>query len=121
MSGSGGAGRPPGDPTRSAQPVTNAEEPPARPPREPPRDATPPRTFAAEGVVWQARLAGKGAWGTGSYGLGLVEAIHFALAASPTVPLREALVPSGRFEYLFDSELVDLLAGATPIEPPKPR
>lgn len=120
MSGAG-TGRPSGDPTRSARPATNADEPPSGPPRELPRDATPSRTFEADGVAWQARLAGKGAWGTGSYGLGLVEAVHFAIAASPAVPLREALVPSGSFEYLFDSELVELLAGATPIEPPKPR
>jgi hypothetical protein len=66
--------------------------------------------------MWIARLGGKGACGTGSYGLGLVEAVHFFEPSEPERPLREALVARGRFEGLFDEELSRMLTGARPIE-----
>ena len=53
--------------------------------------------------------------GTGSYGLGLVEAVHFSAADEPDRPLREALLARGRFDTLFDDELGRLFDAATPI------
>jgi hypothetical protein len=84
-------------------------------------DPPPGRTFTAEGRTWVARVAGHGALGTGHYSLGLVEAVHFALAEAPDVPVREALLPRGRLDALFESELAALLAGATPIVVPDRR
>lgn len=68
-------------------------------------------------------MAGKGAWGSGAYGLGMVVAVHFARAEAPDKPVREALLPRGRFVGLFDEELRALLASATPITaaPPSSR
>jgi hypothetical protein len=79
------------------------------------------RTFTAEGRTWVVRVAGHGALGTGHYSLGPVEAVHFALAEAPDVPVREALLPRGRLDALFESELTALLAGATPIVVPDRR
>jgi hypothetical protein len=64
-------------------------------------------------------VAGKGASGTGAYGLGLIEAVHFFAADAPDQPLREALIPRNRFSGLFDAELAELLARATPIVVPE--
>jgi hypothetical protein len=58
---------------------------------------------------------GKGACGTGSYGLGLVEAVHFSDPGAPDRALWEALLPFGRFEALFADELVRLLLSARPV------
>lgn len=105
------------EPTSPVKPLTRGRgdtRPPA-PPRELERAASDERQFVAEDRSWIARIAGKGACGTGSYGLGLVDAVHFCDAAEPAVPLREALLAHGRFETLFDDELVALLARATPI------
>lgn len=121
MSNEPGRARPPQDPTSAVKPAQRAEPPPPPAPRELPGAPVLPREFECDGVVWLARLAGKGACGTGSYGLGLVEAIHFAIRETPDLPLREALLPRGRFEMLHDSELIELLAAATPIEQPKQR
>jgi hypothetical protein len=79
------------------------------------------RSFEAEGRTWVVRVAGYGALGTGHYSLGPVEAVHFALADAPDVPVREALLPRGRLDAMFDSELAALLAGATPIVVPDRR
>ena len=104
----------------SPQPV-HGEAP--RPPRELAPDPDETRTFDVDGESWTARVAGKGAWGSGAYGLGMVVAVHFARAEAPDKPLREALLPRGRFVGLFDEELRALLASATPITaaPPSSR
>jgi hypothetical protein len=91
------------------------DAPPPSPPHELSPETGESREFEAEGSRWVARLAGKGASGTGSYGLGLIDAVHFCAADRPDRPLREALLARGRFELLYDSELAALLAGAKPI------
>lgn len=91
------------------------DTPPPAPPHELTHNEACERQFVHEGNEWIARLGGRGACGTGSYGLGLVEAIHFCAAAEPARPLREALIARGRFESLYDTELADLLRTARPI------
>lgn len=107
----------PHEPTSAAKPSVRGrgDAPPPAPPQELPRDPAGEREFEAEGRRWVARLAGKGAAGTGAYGLGLVDAVHFCAADRADRPLREALLPHGRFSHLFDDELRALLAGARPI------
>jgi hypothetical protein len=104
------------DPAPAAGPHEEAD---AGPPPQPPRELTPPSAelweFQAEDTTWVAWVSGRGAYGTGSYGLGLVEAVHFAHADQPERPLREALIARGRFNGLFTEELRVLLAAATPI------
>lgn len=106
----------PHEPTAAVKPSTRGRDtaPPA-PPQELPRPESGERQFVAAGRTWIARLSGKGAYGTGSYGLGLLDAIHFCAADAPTRPVREALLARGRFETLFDAELARLLDSATPI------
>jgi hypothetical protein len=113
--------RPPHEPTATVKPASlhHGDAPPPSPPHELPRTGASDRRFEHGGRAWLARLAGKGACGTGSYGLGLVEAIHFHDAADPNRPLREALLARGRFESLFDDELVRLLTDAVPIVTPE--
>jgi hypothetical protein len=87
-----------------------------------PEDA---RRFTTADGEWLAWLSGAGAVGTGAWGLGHIEAVHFARSAEPARPLREALLPRGRFDGLFDAELEKLLAAAVPIldpadRPPRP-
>lgn len=77
------------------------------------------RRFHHGGEEWQAWVSGGGALGTGALGLGPVDAVHFARAAEPGRPLREALLARGRFDGLFDEELAVLLDGATPIVIPE--
>jgi hypothetical protein len=109
---------------RSRDPASAADDaarrhgdgPPPAAPRELARAAVDARQFVHENVRWVAWLSGRSAWGTGAYGLGLVEAVHFGHADSPTVPLYEALLARGRFECLYDSELIELLRGAKPID-----
>ncbi|NLG61930.1 MAG: hypothetical protein GX539_06760 [Candidatus Cloacimonetes bacterium] len=66
-------------------------------------------------------MAGKGAWGSGAYGLGMVVAVHFAPATAPHLPEREALLARGRFAGLYDEELRELFEKATPIVRDQPR
>jgi hypothetical protein len=85
-----------------------------------PHDSDPPptsepRRFEVQGQVWVARLAGNGAGGTGAWGLGSLNAVHFSMEADPDTPLFEALLPGGRLEFLFPEELAALLAMARPI------
>lgn len=110
----------PHDPTAPVKPATRGrgDTPPPAPPHELSQQIVGARQFENEGRMWIARLSGKGAFGTGSYGLGLVEAVHFCAAEEPERPLREALVARGRFEGLYENELVRLLKGARPIETP---
>lgn len=116
--GRGAGGRPPESAGTPAEPAASgrpAEAPPVAAPAGLPHAHVTTRSFECDGVVWEARVAGQGVWGTGNYALGLVEAIYFATAVAPDVPLREVLVPRGRFATLYDSELVELFAAATPI------
>lgn len=107
----------PHEPTSTAQPPTRSrgDHPPPRPPHELPAAPAAERQFEHGGQQWVAWISGKSACGTGSYGLGLLEAVHFAAAGDPEKPLREALLARGRFDTLFDPELRRLLDGATPI------
>jgi len=93
-------------------------DPTERPP-EPPRELEPEpadtRHFTAGAGEWQAWVSGKAAGGTGGYGLAMMVAVHFARAEAPDEPLFEALLPRGRFGSLYDEELRELLARATPI------
>src|SRR5690606_18818807 len=63
------------EPTAAVKPATRGrgDTPPPTPPHELPRDAQVEHRFTHEGRSWLARLSGKGACGTGSYGLALVE------------------------------------------------
>jgi hypothetical protein len=111
---------PPADPTSPVQPVTGGKDaPPPSPPHELPQAEGIERRFEVAGRSWIARLQGKGTSGTGAYGLGLVEAVHFFDANDPERPVAEALLAHGRFADLFDVELAELLAHATPIVLPE--
>ncbi len=76
------------------------------------------RAFACDAEEWVAWVSGAGAYGTGVHSLGNVEAVHFARAAAPELPVREALVPAGILEGLYDEELIAVLRSATPIVEP---
>ena len=108
---------PPHEPTAPYKPIVRGrgDTPPPAPPRQLPQASAEDRHFTHAGRAWIARLAGKGAAGTGSYGLGLVEAVHFYDAAEPARPVSEALLAHGRFPTLYDSELGMLMERATPI------
>ena len=110
---------PPHEPTRHVLPAAQDQGRGDAAPPEPPRelDAAPAveHAFSGDGEAWVARLAGKGACGTGSYGLGLVEAVHFFRAAEPARPVREALLARGRFPALYGAEVEALWRAATPI------
>lgn len=84
------------------------------------RPHAPQRMFAHEGVEWLARVVGEAAVGTGGLAPATMEAIGFCRAAAPDVPVREALLPCGRFAALFDEELCELLRTAPPVAPPPP-
>lgn len=74
------------------------------------------RTFEAEGVEWTVRTAGMGLYGTGPLGTARLVAVHFYREDRPDRPMREALVPGGRFPHLRAEELKTLFERATPIE-----
>lgn len=113
--------RPPHEPTAPVKPVTRGrgDTPPPAPPHELRHEAADERQFEHEGRTWIARLGGKAACGTGSYGLGLVEAVHFYDAPDADRPQREALIAHGGFHGLYDAELIRLLAEARPVVPPR--
>lgn len=75
-----------------------------------------------DGVEWVAWVSGTGAAGTGSHGLGLLDAVHFApVANGDRRQHREALLGRGRFPNLFDDELLTLFRSATTLtETPPP-
>lgn len=89
---------------------------PDAPPFPPPRELEPHTgicvPFEFEGEPWIARAAGKGAGGTGSYGLAMMEAVHFCRASEPVTPLYETLVAAGALAGLFPDELCVLLQRA---------
>ena len=68
-----------------------------------------PRAFQCDGLEWVAWTSGDSAYGTGVIGPAALQAVHFAHAAAPALPLFEALLPAGRFALLFDEELAALL------------
>jgi hypothetical protein len=105
------------DPVTRVRPETRTspDAPPPDPPRELERDTGFCRPFEHAGENWIARAAGKAAGGTGAYGLGMIEAVHFALAADPAQPLFEALIAAGSLSALYDEELGALLRGASRI------
>lgn len=109
--------RPPHEPTAPVKPATRGrgDSPPPAPPHELKHEQGCERQFEHEGRTWIARLGGKSAFGTGSYGLGLLEAVHFFGHEEPERPVREALLARGRFEGLFDSELRQLLQQSRPV------
>ena len=106
----------PADPTSRTEPAGEHDETPPQPSGTVGSRAHGTELhFEAEGKNWLARVAGKGAAGTGAYGLGLIEAVHFFAAEAPDRPIREALIARGRFGGLYEAELAELLARATPI------
>ena len=74
------------------------------------------REFEHEQEPWLAQVAGAGAYGTGRNGRARLVAVHFFREADPETPIREALVPAGRFPHLRPEELRSLFQRATPIE-----
>lgn len=84
-----------------------------------PRDPEPPTlefTFETEEGGWLARVAGDGSYGTGRVGAARLLAVHFYHQDDPDTPLREALLPAGRFPHLREEELREMFDRATPIE-----
>lgn len=75
-------------------------------------EVTAARRFTHDGGEWIAWASGGGAYGTGALGAAAVEAVHFARASDPAVPLFEALLPAGRFIGLYDDELINLFRAA---------
>jgi hypothetical protein len=78
------------------------------------------RSFTLEGREWVARIAGEGVGGTGARGGAYLVAVQFHPAGdgaegdredSP----REALLPRGRFELLYEEELRELFRTARPL------
>ena len=114
---------PPHEPTRHVLPAAQehgrGDAEPPEPPRELPGEPAGELEFDVQGEAWLARLSGKGACGTGSYGLGLVEAVHFARVTAPELPVREALIARGRFPNLYPAELVVLWHRSTVIPRPE--
>lgn len=82
-----------------------------------PGQHAPERAFQASGRTWVARVAGEGLGGTGRLATATFVIVHF-LAEGEQAPRFEALLPRGRFDGLFDSELQELLARARPLPPP---
>jgi hypothetical protein len=76
------------------------------------------RSLVCDDVEWVAWVSGGSAYGTGNRGLGNVEAVHFAHASAPTVPVKEALIARGRFESLYDEELIEVLRAACKVVDP---
>lgn len=100
-----------------------ADQGPESFPEAPEAPAVPPgeRRFIANGEEWIARIAGEAMGGTGWAGGAHFVSIRFCRADAPDVPLREVLTAGGRFDFLYDEELVDLLRRAVRIVPPDTR
>jgi hypothetical protein len=73
------------------------------------------REFTVDGEVWLARIAGEGVGGTGTGAVAFLVAVRFYSAAAPEQAVREVLIPRGRFEMLYDEELVELFRTARPL------
>lgn len=74
------------------------------------------RRFSVDGDDWLARQAGVGSGGTGEVGLARLVAVRFYRPEQPERARREALLPTGRLENMYDDELRDLFRQAQPIE-----
>lgn len=81
----------------------------------------PHRVFECDDQKWVVWTSGASAYGTGTQGPAALEAVHFAHAAAPTVPLYEALLAAGRFWSLFDAELAALLRASVRVVDPSER
>ena len=73
------------------------------------------RAFVCDDEEWLVWASGGGAYGTGRWSLGNVEAVHFARSSAPTQPVLEALLATGRLADLFDDELRALFRSARPV------
>lgn len=78
------------------------------------------RTIVVDGMEWVAKLAGGGVAGAGELGGAYLVVIRFQPAAAEgsarrNGAVREALIPRGRFENLYDEELVELFRSAKPV------
>lgn len=76
----------------------------------------PVRRFSLGDDEWVARLAGQGYGGTGDRSPGYFAAVRFFRADAPDRPVREALIPRGRFDSLYDDELREIFEMAEPID-----
>ncbi len=83
-----------------------------RPQEAPSDDAQ--RSFLSGDELWVARVAGAGLGGTGQFASARFVSVRF-FRTGAAAPSFEALLPAGRFQDLFDSELAQLLASAQPI------
>ncbi|MGH7461313.1 MAG: hypothetical protein ACREMA_09830 [Longimicrobiales bacterium] len=70
-------------------------------------------------IEWLAYVSGRGAYGTGHWGLAALQAIHFARAETPDKPEFEALIAAGRFADPYASELLELFRSARRIVIPE--
>jgi hypothetical protein len=78
-------------------------------------EATPTeRRFTVNGAEWRASIAGESAYGTGAHSAAYLVAIRFQ-GPDDENPSREALLPRGRLEMLYDEEFAELLERATRI------
>ncbi len=82
-----------------------------------PPEPTDTRRFIAGDDLWIARVAGEGLGGTGVIGTARFAVVQFFREAE-SAPRFSALLPSGRFRHLYESELVELLRAAKPLPPP---
>lgn len=75
------------------------------------------RSFMMDDVEWTAHIAGESAAGTGAGSAhAYLVAVQFTRQGD-AYPSREALLPRGRFEHLYDDELRELLKSARPLPP----
>lgn len=71
------------------------------------------RNLMVDGKEWSARVVGEVVGGTGARGSAYLAVVQFHPAGGDAP--REALIPRGRFEYLYDEELIELFRAARPL------
>jgi len=79
------------------------------------------RTILVDGEEWIARVAGGGVAGAGEAGGAYFVVVRFERVAGEGAggrggEAREALLPRGRFEYLFEEELLALFRSAKTVK-----
>lgn len=99
---------------RAAQDLIRSIEPE----RSPPSPPGPERYFLMDGEAWIARQVGEASVGSSALGAASIVTIRFYRAAEPDRPQREALLPRGRFEMLYDEELRALFHAARRLDVP---